>query len=61
MVKEITIPLSTAQEHFMAAGQRGLEAGKREEQLRILKLLKEKGMYDAILVIKSPEKKIGAL
>lgn len=47
-----TIPLETAQEHFMAAGQRGLAAGKDMEHRRILNLLKEKGHYDAIITIK---------
>lgn len=47
-----TIPLEIAQEHFMAAGQRGLASGKDMEYRRLLKLLQEKGHYDAIITIK---------
>lgn len=59
MTQQITIPLSTAQEHFVAASQRGFESGKLLENQRIIRLLKEKGMYDAIVVIKSTTKTKG--
>jgi len=51
-----TIPLETAQEHFMDAARRGVASGKFLERQRIMALLKDKGMYDALLAIKNSEK-----
>ena len=52
-----TIPLETAQEHFVAAAQRGLSAGKDMEYRRLLQLLKANGHYDAVLTIKKDKEK----
>ena len=50
-----TIPLETAMEYHSFAAERGRAAGKIEEHKRIMDLLKKKGMYDAILVIKKSD------
>lgn len=47
------IPLAVAAEHYRDGMMRGKTAGMAEEQLRILSLLKQKGMYDAVLAIKT--------
>jgi hypothetical protein len=47
-----TIPLETAIEYHTFAAERGRAAGKIEEQKRIVELLKSKGMYEAVLLIK---------
>jgi len=47
------IPLEVAAEHYRDGMMRGKNAGIAEEQLRILALLKRKGMYDAVLAIKT--------
>lgn len=47
-----TIPLETAMEYHTFAAERGRAAGKIEEHKRIMDLLKQHGMYDAILLLK---------
>lgn len=50
---EQTIPLEVAAQHYSDAMRRGLEEGRRAELARILKLLKEKGEYRSIALLKS--------
>lgn len=53
------IPLEVAAEHYRDGMLRGKNAGIAEEQLRIVALLKSKGLYDAVLVIKTANNKEG--
>ena len=53
-----TIPLETAVEYHTFAAERGRNAGKIEEHKRIMDLLKKKGMYDAIMVIKKADEQV---
>lgn len=50
------VPLEVAAEHYRDGMIRGKTAGIAEEQLRILALLKRKGMYEAVLAIKNESK-----
>jgi hypothetical protein len=50
------VPLEIAAEHYRDGMIRGKTAGIAEEQLRILALLKRKGMYEAVLAIKNESK-----
>jgi hypothetical protein len=49
---EATLTLTVAAEHYVAAAQRGVIAGREEEQSRIISLLKKNGQYAAVLIIK---------
>ena len=54
------VPLEVAAEHYRDGMMRGKTAGIAEEHLRIIALLKRKGLYDAVLAIKS-DIKVGAI
>lgn len=47
------VPLEVAAEHYRDGMVRGKNAGAAEEHLRIISLLKSKGMYEAVLAIKN--------
>jgi hypothetical protein len=47
------VPLEIAAEHYLDGMVRGKTAGIAEEQLRIIALLKSKGLYEAVLLIKN--------
>jgi hypothetical protein len=51
------VPLEIAAEHYRDGMVRGKTAGIAEEQLRIIALLKSKGLYDAVLAIKNNSKR----
>lgn len=52
-----TIPLEVAMEYYKDAARRSRRAGTVLERKRIEELLRKKGMYDALLVIKSADQK----
>lgn len=54
---EQLVPLEVAAEHYAAAMVRGELAGRAVEYTRILEVLKKHGHYDAVLTLKSHEKK----
>jgi hypothetical protein len=56
-LKEQTVPLEIAAEHYAAAMTRGAIAGEYEEYNRVIAVLKKHGHYDAVLTLKKHEKK----
>lgn len=50
------VPLEVAAEHYRDGMMRGKTAGIAEENLRIISLLKRKGLYEAVLAIKNDSK-----
>lgn len=50
------VPLEVAAEHYRDGMMRGKTAGIAEEHLRIISLLKRKGLYEAVLAIKNDSK-----
>lgn len=52
-----TIPLEVAMQYYEDAARRNRRAGTVLERKRIEELLRKKGMYDALLVIKNADQK----